>query len=420
MKKLRILLSISRTHLSSRKKQSLIAALGVTFGIGTYIIMMGFMNGLNGLLDGLILNRTPHIHLYNEVEPTRIQPIDMWQGGKNTIKVVGSIKPKSNQTRIHNALPLIEYLNKQNYVRGATPQVKAQAFYLAGSTQLNGVLIGVDIMKEAELYNLNDYITEGQAIDLAKNENGIIIGAGVAKKIAMMVGDIVQVSSAKGEIMPLKIVGLYQSGLSDIDNVQSYINIKAAQRLMGEKDNFITDINIKLYDLERAPKLSEDMANLFDVAAVSVQSANAQFETGSTVRTLISYAVSITLLIVAGFGIYNILNMLIYEKMNDIAILKATGFSGKDVKIIFISQAIIIGLIGGILGLLLGYGVCVIIDNTPFDTPALPTITTYPVEYAPKYYIIGMVFAMLSTFFAGYLPARRAERIDPVDIIRGQ
>jgi len=420
MKKLRILLSISRTHLFSRKKQSLIAALGVTFGIGTYIIMMGFMNGLNGLLDGLILNRTPHIHLHNEVEPTRVQPIDMWQGGENTVKVVSSIKPKSNQTRIHNALPLLNYLNKQKYVRGATPQVKAQAFYLAGSTQLNGMLIGVDIMQEAELYNLNEYITEGQALDLAKNENGIIIGAGVAKKIAMKMGDIVQVSSAKGEIMPLKIVGLYQSGLSDIDNVQSYINRKAAQRLMGEKDNFITDINIKLYDLERAPKLAEEMSDLFDVAAVSVQSANAQFETGSTVRTLISYAVSITLLIVAGFGIYNILNMLIYEKMNDIAILKATGFSGKDVKIIFISQAIIIGLIGGILGLLLGYGVCVIIDNTPFDTPALPTIKTYPVEYAPKYYIIGIVFAMLSTFFAGYLPARRAEHIDPVDIIRGQ
>jgi lipoprotein-releasing system permease protein len=420
MKKLRILLSISRTHLFSRKKQSLIAALGVTFGIGTYIIMMGFMNGLNGLLDGLILNRTPHIHLYNEVEPTRVQPIDMWQGGENTVKVVSSIKPKSNQTRIHNALPLLTYLNKQKYVRGATPQVKAQAFYLAGSTQLNGMLIGVDIMQEAELYNLNEYITEGQALDLAKNENGIIIGAGVAKKIAMKMGDIVQVSSAKGEIMPLKIVGLYQSGLSDIDNVQSYINRKAAQRLMGEKDNFITDINIKLYDLERAPKLAEEMEVLFNVAAVSIQSANAQFETGSTVRTLISYAVSITLLIVAGFGIYNILNMLIYEKMNDIAILKATGFSGKDVKIIFISQAIIIGLIGGILGLLLGYGVCVIIDNTPFDTPALPTIKTYPVEYAPKYYIIGIVFAMLSTFFAGYLPARRAERIDPVDIIRGQ
>jgi lipoprotein-releasing system permease protein len=135
---------------------------------------------------------------------------------------------------------------------------------------------------------------------------------------------------------------------------------------------------------------------------------------------LISYAVSITLLIVAGFGIYNILNMLIHEKMNDIAILKATGFSGRDVKYIFISQAIIIGLVGGIFGLILGYGVSVIIDNTPFDTPALPTIKTYPVDYSVRYYVIGIIFSTVSTFLAGYMPSRKAEKIDPVDIIRGQ
>jgi lipoprotein-releasing system permease protein len=162
------------------------------------------------------------------------------------------------------------------------------------------------------------------------------------------------------------------------------------------------------------------MEQLFHLRAVDIQQANAQFETGSSVRTMISYAVSITLLIVAGFGIYNILNMLIYEKMNDIAILKATGFSSSDVKWIFISQAVIIGLIGSIIGLIVGYGVCVIIDHTPFDTPALPTIKTFPVEYSIKYYIIGVIFGMMSTFFAGYLPSRRAEKMDPVDIIRGQ
>jgi len=189
---------------------------------------------------------------------------------------------------------------------------------------------------------------------------------------------------------------------------------------MGESDNYITDINVKLYDLEKAPELAKEMAELFDLTAVDIQTANAQFETGSSVRTMISYAVSITLLIVAGFGIYNILNMLIYEKMNDIAILKATGFSGRDVKYIFISQAIIIGLIGGIIGLVLGYSVSVIIDNTAFDTPALPTIKTFPVDYQIKYYIIGILFSTISTFMAGYLPSRKAEKIDPVDIIRGQ
>ena len=112
--------------------------------------------------------------------------------------------------------------------------------------------------------------------------------------------------------------------------------------------------------------------------------------------------------------------MLIFEKMNDIAILKATGFSGNDVQWIFISQAVIIGLVGGILGLLFGYFVTRIIDETPFNTQALPTITTYPIDYNIKYYVTGICFAMISTFFAGYFPSKKAQKIDPVDIIRGQ
>lgn len=416
----KLLLSISRTHLWSRKKQSLIAALGVTFGIGTYIIMMSFMTGLNGLLDGLILNRTPHIHLYNEIEPSKKQPIDLYSDYKNKEKIVQSIKPKISQDRIHNAVPLLNFLNKQNYVKGATAQVKAQAYYLGGSTQLTGMLTGINVLQEGELYNLNDYIIEGSLQNLAQNEKGILLGAGVAKKLSLKLGDVIQIASPKGDIMPMKIVGLYQSGMAEIDNVQSYVNIKMAQRLMWQSDNYITDINIKLFDMDQAPELAKEMSEMFQLTATDIQTANAQFETGTSIRNLISYAVSITLLIVAGFGIYNILNMLIYEKMNDIAILKATGFSGKDVKWIFISQALIIGFIGGLLGLILGYGVTTIIDKTPFNTEALPTIETYPIVYDLKYYVIGISFAMLSTFFAGYFPSRKAENIDPVDIIRGQ
>ncbi|MBP6091089.1 MAG: ABC transporter permease [Crocinitomicaceae bacterium] len=416
----RLLFSISKTHIWSRKKQSLIAALGVTFGIGTYIIMMGFMNGLNGLLDGLILNRTPHIHLYNEIQPSKTQPVDLYPAFQGKEKIVSSIKPKVIQSKIHNALPMMDFLSKQSYVKGVTAQVKAQSFYLGGSIQLNGLLIGINVQKENELYRLEDYIVEGTVLDLVQNENGILLGAGVAKKLSFQVGDIIQVATKNNGIQALKIVGLYQSGMADVDNVQSYVNIKMAQRLMGQSDDFITDINVKLKDMNQAPTLAVKMEEIFEVRAVDIQTANAQFETGSSIRTLISYAVSITLLIVAGFGIYNILNMLIYQKMNDIAILKATGFSGRDVKYIFISQAIIIGFIGGVLGLLLGFFVTRIIDNTPFNTAALPTIKTFPVVYDVKYYIIGMTFAMLSTFFAGYFPSRKAEKIDPVDIIRGQ
>jgi lipoprotein-releasing system permease protein len=112
--------------------------------------------------------------------------------------------------------------------------------------------------------------------------------------------------------------------------------------------------------------------------------------------------------------------MFIREKMNDIAILKATGFSGKEVKMIFVVQSLMIGVVGGIVGLLVGWVLSVLIDNTPFEIAALPTLTTYPISYDPVYYVIGMVFALVATFFAGYLPARKAQKMDPVDILRGQ
>ena len=68
MSDLRLILDISKTHLLTRLKQSSVAALGVTFGIGAYIILMGFMTGLNELLDGLVLNLTPHVHIFNEIK----------------------------------------------------------------------------------------------------------------------------------------------------------------------------------------------------------------------------------------------------------------------------------------------------------------------------------------------------------------
>ena len=233
-------------------------------------------------------------------------------------------------------------------------------------------------------------------------------------------GERVQVSTPSGGVFPLKIVGIYQSGIADIDNTQSFSNLQTVQRIMGRPSNYITDINIKLDDIREAEGMARTLEHQFEIRARDIREANAQFETGTTIRNLITYAVSITLLIVAGFGIYNILNMLIYEKMNDIAILKATGFSGSDVRNIFISQAMLIGLIGGALGLVLGYFVSVLIDHTPFETEALPTIKTYPVNFYPRFYIIGISFAIVSTFLAGFLPTQKAKDIDPVDVIRGQ
>ncbi|MCW5515779.1 ABC transporter permease [Muriicola sp. Z0-33] len=415
----KVILNIAKTHLLTKMKSTATATLGVTFGIGAYITLVSFMTGLNGMLDDLILNQTPHIHIYNEIEPSKKQPIKYATEFEDALNVVHSIKPKKGQKKIHNALPILNYLKQDKNVKGATPQIRAQIFYLSGSIELGGNLVGVDIMEEVRLSNIQDNIVEGSPEALKNNQNGILLGAGLAKKMSLNVGDRVQVSTVAGAIFPLKIVGIYQSGIAEIDNIQSFTNIKTVQRILGEAENYVTDINVKLLDIAQAVTMAKNMEQQFQIKATDINEANAQFETGSNIRNLITYAVSITLLIVAGFGIYNILNMLIYEKMKDIAILKATGFSGRDVQLIFMSQAMIIGTIGGIIGLVVGFGLSVLIDNAPFNTEALPTITTYPVNFKVGYYIIGITFALLSTFIAGYLPSNKARRIDPVRIIRG-
>ena len=419
MKRWPLILSIAKKHLLTKMKSTVTASLGVTFGIAAYITLVSFMTGLNRMLDDLILNQTPHIHVYNEVGPSELQPLELSETFGDDLLEIRSVRPNQGQQRIHNALPILEYVRQDPRVLGASPQVQAQIFYLSGAQDLGGVLAGVEILEEARLSNIGDYIVAGSPEALEQSEEGIILGIGLAEKLSLSPGDRIQVSPTEGGVFPLKIVGLYQSGLAEIDNVRSYAKLETVQRILGQPGSHITDIHIKLHDLADAVPMAAELRRQFDVDARDIIEANAQFETGTSIRNLITYAVSITLLIVAGFGIYNILNMLIYEKMNDIAILKATGFSGNDVQQIFMSQALLIGLIGGGMGLLLGFGLSRLIDGLPFETEALPTIHTFPVNHNPWYYLIGISFALLSTFVAGYLPAAKARRIDPVRIIRG-
>ncbi len=415
----KLIFNIAKALMFARFKQTLIAAIGVTFSITMFVTLLGFMNGLNDLLDSLILNRTPHIRLYNEVKPSENQPLELVNKSGNDL-FIQSIKPNSSKIEIHNSLAIINTLKKDKRVLGVSPKISAQVFYNVGEIDINGVINGIDAEIENQLFAFKDYITEGNYLDIKNIPNSIILGKAAADKMLAEIGDLIQVTTAKGERLQLKVVGYFQSGLQDIDKVQSYASISTTQKLLGKTNNYITDIQLKLKNIELAPQISKEYSKTFDVDAIDIQTANAQFDTGSSIRSLISYAVGITLLIVSGFGIYNILNMMIFEKMDSIAILKATGFAGREVKLVFITIALIIGIVGGLFGLFFGFSLSFLIDNLPFNTAAMPTVTTFPVNYSIKFYIIGTIFSIITTYFAGYFPAKKASKVDPVDIIRGK
>ena len=418
--KYKLLVSIAKSLLLARWKQTLVAAVGVTFSITMFITLLGFMSGLNDLLDGLILNRTPHIRLFNDIKPNLNQPINIHPDFTHSHNFISSIKSESNRQAIYNSIAISTRIKNDKRVIGFSPKITAQIFFNEGSVDVTGAINGIDYNEESRLFHFNEYITSGNAEDLDKIANSIVLGKGLAKILLADIGDIVYISTSNGERFQLKVVGIFQSGLGDIDKTQSFASVGTVQKILSKPNSYITEIQIKLNDITMAPAMAKEYEALFETDTEDIQTANSQFETGSSVRTIISYAVGITLLIVAGFGIYNILNMMIFEKMDSIAILKATGFSGKDVQTIFLMIALSIGLFGGLLGLVFGFGLSTAIDQIPFNTASLPTVKTYPINYDPIFYSIGIIFSLITTFLAGWFPARKASKVDPVVIIRGK
>jgi len=138
------------------------------------------------------------------------------------------------------------------------------------------------------------------------------------------------------------------------------------------------------------------------------------------IRAMILNSVVGVILLVAGFGIYNILNMTIYEKIKEIAILKAIGFSGPSVISIFLQQAIYIGLGGAIIGVIFGYSITLGFSKVYIGggTP-MGSLQYIPMSFYIPHYIEAVIFGILTTIAAGFFPARKASKVDPVTIIRG-
>ena len=416
---LKLILNIAIHLLRARLKQTVVAAVGVTFSISMFIALVSFMNGLNDLLDGLMLNKTPHVRLYNEVKPSQNQPIYLSKKYQNNSNFINSVKPKDLGKSIYDSKKIIQDLKQDKRIIDVAAKINTPVFFNSGTIEIAGVINGIEIEPEEKLFKISDNIIDGNIADLYQN-NSIIIGKGLADKMLLKIGDNINITSSLGNVSMLKVVGISQIGIAEIDNTFSYTSLETAQKLLDKPTNYITDIQLKLYDMKSAPRIAKEFSAKYNTDSIDYQTANAQFETGSSVRSIISYAVGFVLLLVAGFGIYNILNMMIYEKMDTIAILKATGFSGSDVKWIFILLSLIIGVVGGLFGLLFGFIFSSIINIIPFETASLPTIKTYPINYDVIYYFISMIFALFTTTFAGLFPALKASKVDPVEIIRGK
>lgn len=410
---------IARTHLLAKKKQTTVAALGVTFGIAMFIYMISVMTGVNKLLEDTMLMNTPHIRMYNDVTADRPALVEDYYAGDSTLSIIHHQRPKQSKRNIKGATQIISRLLTDKRVAAVSAQVNSQVFYNYGPVQLNGVIAGVDIVAEDAFSDLQSKMKSGHIQELTANRDGLIMGIGLAKKLNIKKGDRVTVSTPSGSLQAFKVVGIFKTAVGAIDDQKSYANTETVQKILEEDSRFYTEIQIKLKDINAANPYAEMLRKQYGYEAQDWETANATILQSFVIRNVMTVIVAGTLLVVAGFGIYNIMNMTIYNKMRDIAILKATGFAGSDIKGIFMTQSVIIGVLGGSLGLVFGFIFSYLTSKAPFDGGDVLSIDTFPVNIDYRFYVLGMVFGVVTTALAAYFPSRKAAKIDPVNILRG-
>jgi lipoprotein-releasing system permease protein len=277
----------------------------------------------------------------------------------------------------------------------------------------------VDIEAENRLFNLEKDQIAGNFKEMRQLTTGIILGLGVADKLSASVGDILTVSTVYG-LVDMKVVAITQTGITQIDDNRAYVNLSQAQKLLDRDMLYLTDLNIKLKDLDNADAFTAQMHRRFNLQAQSWKEANAGIFGVFKIQNLATVLVIVSILVVAGFGIFNILMMMIYEKMTDIAILKSMGYRNRDIRRLFMIEALFIGVVGGLLGLVAGYGLSLAATKIQIQLKGLVTLDHLIINFDPLFYVSGFAYALLSTALAGFMPARRASLVDPVEIIRGK
>lgn len=402
-------LDIALTHIVTRKKQTLVTALGITIGVSVYLFMNSLSSGFTDFSRDIIFQNNAHIEIYKQDEMS--QPLD--DSGEG-ITLISNPQIITTSKKLNNPDKLLRDIKAEPYITNALSLVEFSATYRRGDTKIQGGGIGANILDYVDMFGTEELMVAGSVQDLHDNLNGIIIGSGIAEKLSLSVGQNVTVSSNEGVFKVLRVVGIFTTGSTQLDQSRSYVNTATAQQFLKEGPSYVTAINANTTDpdrsLEYIPQLSQVVPYQVDDWTVVNKDILTQDET----RQMMTVAISFAILIMAGFGIYNILSTTISQKIDDIAILKATGFNGRDVIQIFISEALFFGIIGTVIGIIVGIILIYIMKAIYIGAP----VGYFPITVEPTFVALSTLLGLLLTLSAGYFPARRAANVDPVEIFR--
>lgn len=412
---MQLVLMVALKHVVARKRQSLVSVAGIVLGVGFFLAICSLMLGSERDFVHRLVDNTPHITVLDEYRNPRLQPVDKIYP-RGAVALAG-VKPPEESRGIRQFRQGVGLIAAQ-YTSVVAPVLLGQALLNFAGRDVGLTVNGMDPREISEVTTIRNYMVAGQIENLITNPNGIIIGQELARTMGVAMGDNLLLTSTSNTQKYFKVEGFFRTGRSAFDLRQAYGSLKQIQVLL-DRPNRVNRIIMKIRDPYQARRVAAGIEAQLGYKAVSWQEESEDLLNTLVVRNVIMYTVVSAVLLVAAFGIYNVISTVVLEKQRDIAILRSMGFQSADIRSIFLWQGIVLGVVGSAGGLPFGSALMYGLSLVKFQPPGVSEPIFMPIDWGWPQFVIATAFAMFASVTAAVIPARKAALFKPIDILRG-
>jgi lipoprotein-releasing system permease protein len=405
-------LHIALRFLFHRKRAFILSLCGVIFGVAIFICTQAQTQGFTKKFVDSTIGSNGAIILREQFRP---RYDNLFVAPKNA--QVEAARRRYFEG-ITNASQIMRISRRFSDVVACAPVLRGTLTARADFETATVDLFGIDPLLQLQTTDIGKEIIGGKFDDFRNNPGSIIIGSRLSEALGVEAGDTMRLLSPNGEYWRFTVAAIARSGVGSVDSTRVYAQSKIAQRLL-HKPYPATMILYKLRDPDGAPALAEQFERVFQHSARSWQER--EESTLQLLMTLrVSTGITVALIILlAGFGIFNVLTMTVLSKMREIAILRSMGYDQRDITAVFLWQGALIFALGSLLGCVIGGLMVVGVSHIPLRVRGLLYADYFPVASNWQHYLWATVLALIAVAIASWVPARRAGQLAPVETLRG-
>jgi lipoprotein-releasing system permease protein len=408
-------LYIALRFIGHRKKAIVLSLGGIVLGVAFFICTQAQTQGFERFYIQTVLGTSGAIVVQDRFQQ-RYSGLPESQG--ITVVSANNNQPRKYYEGITDAGQVMRVIREFSNVIACAPVLEGNATVETDFHSEVFRLQGIDLDAQLQATDLRGYMVSGDLSDFREKSSGLLLGALLAQKLGVQAGTKVSVMGPGGETRSFDVCGIFRTGDNMIDDKRGFIHLRVAQSLF-KKPSDVSFIIVKLRDPDRAPQLAAHMETLLQHRSRSWQERErGNLQIFKAIRYSAAITVS-TIIVLAGFGIFNILTLMVLEKVREIAILRSMGYRRGDISAIFLWQGLLVAVIGSTLGCSLGALLTWGVSRIPIRMRGFFATEHFLVYWSWYHYLAAIAIAFVGVFLASYFPARRAAKLAPVTILRG-